>query len=246
MNYTTEHIADFFQSVQSFSRKLLSKKISQEQDAFRNLKTKYQEVKPKLDTLRKSEAPFFNLFHILNIQHLEEALHTPFLCELLNPKGSHGQGALYLDAFFNKVMDSSLNFKDIRNFSIHEELPSVFGRLDILLSFNIKDTRKLIVIENKIYAGDQKDQMERYYNYANTRLSNDSDLLLLYLTPRGKMLSEFSMNAKLQTNLRSKNALREISYHEHIVPWLESVLVGTSSQKVKQTILQYLSTLYQL
>lgn len=39
----------------------------------------------------------FNIFKILRIETEEVFTHSRFLCELLNPKGSHGKGSLFLN-----------------------------------------------------------------------------------------------------------------------------------------------------
>jgi hypothetical protein len=45
----------------------------------------------------------YNLFHILKIRHYESRVHTPFLVNLLSPKGSHAQGDLFYRVFLEQV-----------------------------------------------------------------------------------------------------------------------------------------------
>jgi len=115
-----------------------------------------------------------------------------------------------------------------------------------LLKFNFKGVNKLIIIENKIYAGDQEKQLQRYYDYALSKLNSDNNLFLLYLTPTGKTASDYSMKLEKQDELRSKGILKEISYKNDIIPWLETTIKNTTSEKVKQSIIQYLATTYRL
>ena len=100
----------------------------------------------------------------------EVRLHSKFLAELLNPKGSHGQGSKFLDLFIQqfdiKNVDSETSKVSVEE-SIGNKTPTTGGRIDIL----IEDTNKhTIIIENKIYASDQENQLLRYYNYSRDNI----------------------------------------------------------------------------
>lgn len=64
------------------------------------------------------------------------------------------------------------------------------GRIDIFVYDNKKNA---IIIENKIYAGDQKNQLLRYYNYA---FKNKFKFNIIYLTLYGDAASEDSVGNK--------------------------------------------------
>ncbi len=243
---TANHIASFFQEVRSFNALYWRTKIENEQEMFQKFKVDYENRKPEFEALRKQEAPFFNLFEILNIRHLEETLHTPMLHHLLDPKGSHEQGALYLNAFLKEVLGLSYTYEDIEHLVLHEELLTLYGRIDLILSYIHRGRKKLIIIENKIYAGDQLDQLQRYFNYARMIVTSEQDLLLIYLTPTGSQASTQSMKIAEQERLRSLGVLSEKSYQEDVIPWLSQTIEMTSSEKVKQSIFQYLMTLQSL
>jgi len=117
MQFNTKHISQFFQRVKTFEATHWNQKIEQEQHDFLDFKTQFFQRKSEFEALRKSEAPFFNLFEILNIRHLEETLHTPMLCHILHPNGSHEQGAMFLNAFFKQVLGVTFTFETVRNFS---------------------------------------------------------------------------------------------------------------------------------
>jgi hypothetical protein len=46
----------------------------------------------------KREAPEFNVFELLRVER-NEAAHSRFLANLLDPAGTHGQGAFFLNHF---------------------------------------------------------------------------------------------------------------------------------------------------
>ena len=50
------------------------------------------------------ETKFFNIFSILNVDRDEVHTHSAMLSELLNPKGSHGQGDAFLKLFLKDVV----------------------------------------------------------------------------------------------------------------------------------------------
>lgn len=44
----------------------------------------------------------FNIFRILKLESSEVRMHSAFLAELLNPKGSHGQKDTFLKLFIDR------------------------------------------------------------------------------------------------------------------------------------------------
>src|SRR5665213_375123 len=61
------------------------------------------------DALTRVTGEHFNIFQILGIGHREVTTHSPILAELLNPKGSHGQGSAFLRLFLAKFRISEFN-----------------------------------------------------------------------------------------------------------------------------------------
>src|SRR4051794_32898016 len=107
---------------------------------------------------RRANAAYFNVFMALGVAY-GGLSHSRFLAEVFNPVGSHGQGELFLDAFLTLIGIPATRIK------LREVLVTVEhdvgdpGRLDILLRLG---DRRLIIIENKIYAAEQSAQVERY------------------------------------------------------------------------------------
>ena len=72
------------------------------------------EVKPIVEENKKcriekwKNGDFFNIFSILKMETDEVKTHSAFLAELLNPKGSHGQGNIFIDEFvkYKEQLDS--------------------------------------------------------------------------------------------------------------------------------------------
>ncbi len=201
----------------------------------------------RMQELLTVETPFYNVFDILNVSRYEEKVHTPFICHLLNPKASHEQKALFLDIFLRNVLELPMSYKDFTFFTINEELSTTDGRIDIIIEFKVAGRSKAIIIENKIYAGDQESQLERYHNYLVNRLHlNQNDVKLIYLTPQGTKPGPLSISPNLAKELRGSGQLVEIGYRQHIIPWLIDCYQKIKSPRVQQILHQYIKTIESL
>ncbi|NRT12473.1 PD-(D/E)XK nuclease family protein [Flavobacterium sp. 14A] len=193
----------------------------------------------------RKKAERYNIFQVLNIRHAETKTHTPFLINLLNPKGSHAQGLLFFNLFIAAIAPESKKhlFKDLNiyNLRLKEEKSTEDGRLDIFIeSFGLKD-RFVIVIENKINAGDQEKQLERYYNHCLKEGYNDNNILLVYLTKSGTKASDGSITKLEQKRLKEVDTLVNISYRKDIRKIVKAFIKQSDSRKVKFITKQYLS-----
>lgn len=111
----------------------------------------------------------FNIFQVLGLESSEVRLHSAFLAELLNPKGTHGLGDKFLKSFLSLVVNHYRPLFKLDTTSAEVSVEyyigqisddySEGGRIDILICDEYKNT---IIIENKIYACDQYLQLSRY------------------------------------------------------------------------------------
>ncbi len=126
-------------------------------------------LKSKYDELAAVTGEQFNVFSILGVEADEVRTHSPFLANLLDPQGSHRQGAAFLELFLELEELKSSGAEEYKNpetFRVSKEASIDQGRIDILL----ENKEACIVIENKIYAGDQYRQLAKYYEAAKQRL----------------------------------------------------------------------------
>ena len=191
----------------------------------------------------------YNIFNDLGFMSDEVHLHSMFLANLLNPKGSHGQRGKFLEAFlkmlqksFSAISADNLEL-DITNASVEEEkyigrqTDSEGGRIDIYLT----DGKHSIIIENKIYAVDQYHQMLRYWNYGMSQKGDDTEksFVLIYLTLDGCSPSKESLGEDLK-----ENDIVCLSYKNDIRGWLaRCVELASRTPLVRETINQYISTI---
>lgn len=216
-----------------------------------------------LDIQRKEEArrrgEKYNIFSVLGLETNEVRTHSAFLASLLDPDGNHGVGSAFLDAFVNAMHYEKLQL-NTKESSVNVEYDTGNGRIDILISDNNK---KAIIIENKIYAGDQPEQLKRYYDYAKSEFTND--FRLLYLTLDGHNPSKESI-VELQTkqfnrlaysntflfNEYTQDEGQELQEKSNLVDndvliWLEGcVKIAYNKPLVRETIIQYIQLIKSL
>ena len=135
-----------------------------------------------------SEGAGFNVFSLCGVDHYE-TMHSKILAEFLNPQGRHGQRTLFLK-FFQQMLKDHFKFEGEFSDSTSVTTEVAFGgdRFDILIE---DESRKSIcVIENKIFAGEQPEQLERYSKWLDgerKRLNTEHEkCILLFLTLNGR------------------------------------------------------------
>ena len=193
---------------------------------------------------RNRKGENYNLFSILSIERYE-LKHSALIANLLDPKGSHGCGDAFLRAFFEIALkDLAYPFEDCTLPDSYTEYYTgpisgdTGGRIDIL----VKSSRYGLIIENKIYAGDQDKQLIRYDNYGKETFGADG-YLLVYLTLYGYDASKESTATK---SAEEVGYLR-LSYAEDILRWLEQcVRLADNKPLVRESLNQYIRTIKQL
>jgi hypothetical protein len=178
---------------------------------FKSIATKVETIKADYETKQKDEKSRFNVFDTLTRHHLEE-LHSNFIAYLLNIDEKHDFGDTFLRFFVEIVnenldIDDKINDFDYKNAKIHKEHSTKYGRLDIFITtmhFNI-------IIENKIYANEQDEQIPRYVAFAK---SQHKPYIVLYLTPEGD-----------DSATGAADTYHAISYRNDILKWLERCLL---------------------
>jgi len=191
------------------------------------------QVNPAYDN---SAGDTFNIFKTLKVGHYENT-HSAIIAEFLSPKSTHGLKETFLELFLDTIKDEKNIINEhfdfeCKNASVKTEAYTRDnGRIDILIENN---KNQAIIIENKIFAYDQHEQLKRYDNYARGKYDEDN-YLILYLTLDGKEASE-------QSSDNNKVSYIKISYKDDIINWLEKC--SSISEKyplVHATINQYIN-----
>lgn len=216
-----------------------------------NLLNLTKAIQLKYDEYDRITGDSYNVFNLLGLRRFETA-HSRVLYNLLNPRGNHKQGPLFLKLFVDELLTlfkNSLdeeNFKD-NNTNIIKKLNSldftkdIFVKREYHLGIVTKDTGGFIdifikigdfkiAIENKIDADDGENQVVRYKNASD---------LVVYLTKYGH-----------PPDVKSKGKLKEfedyicISYESNIQTWITNCISDSISKpKIRETLNQYLETI---
>ena len=181
------------------------------------------EVKFALGTLNEAKKRFapemaFD-FKIFDFLRTDEMGLSKCIAELLNPRGTHGQGKVFLEAY-KEVLEKELGdlpwMTDLGNCRVftEQQTDAAQRRLDIFLEFSNK---AVIGIENKPWASDQENQLHDYAEFLIGRAKNNN-WLLVFLCEREA--SEGSITKERFNELASsKNRIWQ-NYAQNI-QWLE-------------------------
>lgn len=174
----------------------------------------------------------YNLFSILDVRTDEVGTHSRFMAHLLDPRETHGMGTQFLRAFPGIDQIGDFRADQVRVETEYYVGPinktrTEGGRIDILVQIG----SKYLLIENKIYASDQSNQLLRYRNAF-------PDALIYYLTLYGDG----------STDADNKGVSYEcLSYADSIIEWLEDCQkLAYSKPLLRETIAQYINLIKDL
>lgn len=208
---------------------------------------------------KKITAEDFNIFNILGISHLEVSTHSRFISNLLDPCGSHYQGNIFLELFMRKIGIEDFNYADA---SIEvEKSENKYGRFDIFIT---DDKNWTIIIENKIHAESQEEQLGRYIKYLK-ETSKTKNKKLLYLTLANEFDNDSHCNEDYSPGIgisqREKDFLKSqgvktvediklykhITYSNDILDWLANAQKeAVSLPRIREVIEQYIQIIREL
>ncbi|GAA4361818.1 hypothetical protein GCM10023185_29110 [Hymenobacter saemangeumensis] len=230
-------IKTFIEGYRAFNHRFEAQHWQHDQLAYTKLLTGWRVMQTMAAHIERHTAADYNVFYVMkNMGASEVKLHSPFLADLLNVKGQHKQGDLFYREFIKLLglPESKYLPKDTYWFDVQTEAASGTGGIDILITYNSGVEKFAIAIENKIYAGDQERQLERYHEYLVREYGHD--FTLVYLTIDGRKPSYFSASREFL----STNSIPCISYRLHIEEMLRNTTPLISPPHVRFIIQQYL------
>ena len=204
--------------------------------------SRHAEVKAEAIAIRSAGRWVSGPADVLTIlgRHRYELFHSRLLGWLLNPTGRHGLGDRFLRAFLDEVWPgdgvSSGGTVEIELERTRSGASDVTGEvLEARADLVIRLEALVIVVENKLDAGEQPAQCERlYWSWAHDPV----EVRWLYLTPTGRATTSTSSDA-------ARNAWRTMSYRQ-VTRALARALQATSDvppTEGRASALQYLATL---
>lgn len=206
-------------------------------DLFSQLLPLYHAEQERLKK-EKEEGKRFNVFSALNMCSDEMRLHSRLLATLLNPKANHGLENEFLKLFLIALglPEDYITYckEQIVERTIGEVTETTGGRIDIIL----EDRGHAVIIENKIYAGDQPNQLLRYHNYG-VKTFGENNFKLVYLTLYGSDPSPYSLGGEHFEFIK-------LSYAQDILKLLEDFVPTQPQKPVHSTIEDYITIIKQL
>jgi len=167
----------------------------------------------------KQSGQKYNIFKIADIS-ADEVKLCKVLGDLLNPKGNHYKGYLFLKQFLEVVNNKTQSpfIIDTRKARVKNEYSTdINRRIDIV----IEDGNIFIPIEVKIFAKDQEKQVSHYAEFSRIKNKN-KNIPVIYLTIEGTPPS----NA-------NKGEYITMSFRYDILKWLNNCLQNSDVEKSK-------------
>lgn len=204
------------------------------------LLTEISGISRKYDLINQKTGNYFNIFDIAGIGS-DEVIMCRVIYELLNPKGSHCQGNLYLKLFVQHVIKMDFSESDYKTVKVYREYVITDDRrIDLV----IETQDKFIPIEVKIYAEDQPKQCFDYQSKA--KKSN-----MIYLTLYGNAPTPVSAKGLLpiyghSNRIIGYRGITQISFSDEILNWLNYCLEQQETIRIapiREIILQLISVI---
>ncbi len=180
--------------------------------------------------------PRFNVFTVLHKPTDEVRLHSRFIAALLNPQ-THELGVELLKCFIDQVRIPDFSLKGVRVVTEQQ-------RIDILVT-NTK--RQAILIENKLFAADQENQLVTYYQ--SLRAQGYREVHVVFLSLDGSPPASHSLGhlEQLGTSSDMPGTYQTAAYAECLRPWLaKCVEKSVLHPSLRESIVQYHDLITQL
>ena len=178
----------------------------------------------------------FNVFDL--IEPDENKLSDVLAC-LLNPKGAHGQGDLFLRMLFRRVGLGS-DARLTKDGTVQREAPTdrilkYRRRMDVFVQAGA-----LLAIENKVDSLEQPEQVKDYLAHLdNCTRGGRVQSTLIYLTPDGRSPESLSPAALKQ--YQASGRLHCWGYQNELRAWLEDCRRDCEAQRIRDFLSDFLA-----
>ena len=182
----------------------------------------------------------FNLLSIIEKDRDEAHVHSKVIYNLLSQDWGKKDKETFLTLFLKEIGIEDDNIYD-KNWEVTREkafdLDTIKGRLD----FEIKSKDCIYIIEMKIDAGDQPEQLIRYQEFAKEQ---HKKYKIFYLTLDGHNASKKSIGEEENLEENQKVEYTNISFKEEILNWLENCLKLVEGKENKLACInQYIASI---
>ena len=178
-------------------------------------------------------APNFSMFKYI---YTDEMMLSRMIADLLNPKGDHAQGAIFLSLFLQQLNNAPhYSLLDIARTQVKTEVLTFRSqtqrRMDIYLEIPYTNSTNTfgICIENKPYAADQPNQLKDYAQELN--FAHQDHWHIIYLTQNGREPSTASVPSATFNVWQQHNKCTLLAYPS-LSLWLSACAVEAKNNQV--------------
>ncbi len=199
-----------------------------------------QEAYEKSKDYLYEDSSRFNLLSIIEKDRDEAHVHSKVIYNLLSQDWGKKDKETFLTLFLKEIGIEDENIYD-KNWEVTREkafdLDTIKGRLD----FEIKSKDCIYIIEMKIDAGDQPEQLIRYQEFAKEQ---HKKYKIFYLTLDGHNASKKSIGEEENLEENQKVEYINISFKEEILNWLGNCLKLVEGKENKSACInQYIASI---
>ena len=193
------------------------------------------EINQRVEKNRLKTPGTMNIAEIMNSHRLENQ-HSNILSFLIDPKGKHNHKE-YGNSFLEMLKEKGLKLRGSTIVSVErEDSTDEFRRMDLF----IKTGSDFIILENKIYAGDQPNQINDYLSFVEQQIGSSENIFVVYLTSFGREPSEVSITKGSLYALKNSCRYVSLSYSSDILNWLMALNTKNEEDVLKAGIIQYI------
>ena len=185
----------------------------------------------------------YNLLSIIEKDRDEAHVHSKVIYSLLSQNWGKIDKETFLTLFLKEIgIEDEIIYNEKWEVSREKvfDLDTIKGRLD----FEIKSKDYIYIIEMKIDAGDQPEQLMRYQKFAKEQ---HKKYKIFYLTLDGHNASKKSIGEEENLEENQKVEYINISFKEEILNWLGNCLKLVEGKENKSTCInQYIATVNEI
>ena len=182
----------------------------------------------------------FNLLSIIEKDRDEAHVHSKVIYSLLSQNWGKKDKETFLTLFLKEIgIEEEIIYNKTWEVTREKafDLDTIKGRLD----FEIKSKDYIYIIEMKIDAGDQPEQLMRYQKFAKEQ---HKKYKIFYLTLDGHNASKKSIGEEENLEENQKVEYTNISFKEEILNWLENCLKLVEGKENKLACInQYIASI---
>ena len=200
-------------------------------DLLKNIIDNKDKIFEKINEEKEKLIPIVNITNILGCA-TDEVKNSSLLHNILKIKFKYENKEInFAKDFSEYIIKEKLKNDSVSINSMAEAYNEFYAssetwrRIDLFIhSDNFE-----IIIENKIWAGDQPNQLKDYYNNRVNENKNNNEIkyniFIVYLTRNRDKPSEFSIDRELIADLENKNKICYLS-HDDMAKWIENDILN--------------------